>query len=255
MKKNIVKHKGEVPQTTFVTSPFDAIRRTRADGTEYWSAREMMPFLGYSGWRNIEAAVNRAKVSCENTGYVTADHFVGVNTMIDISSGVVREMVDVHLSRLGCYLVAINGDPRKPEVAAAQNYFAVMTRAAEVNGLAQQAVPAQDPILAMLEACQAQRQAQLSLEGRVDVIQQQVGNLVELRTAALRVLHDVPRAESRRRRFQLLGPVTRPVHGADGNHRRVELAVNQATRVIHALMRARGAGAARCIPLLAHCFL
>ena len=53
----------------------------------------------------------------------------------------------------------------------------------------------QDPILAMLETCLAQRQAQLALEGRVDVIQQQVGNLVELRTAALRVLHDVPRAD------------------------------------------------------------
>jgi hypothetical protein len=52
-----------------------------------------------------------------------------------------------------------------------------------------------DPILAMLEACQAQRRAQLALEGRVDAIQRQVGNLVELRTAAPRVLTDVPRAE------------------------------------------------------------
>jgi len=28
-------------------SPFGAIRRTRDDGAEYWSARELMPLLGY----------------------------------------------------------------------------------------------------------------------------------------------------------------------------------------------------------------
>ena len=38
MKKDIAKHKGEVAQTVPGTSPFDKIRRTRADGTEYWSA-------------------------------------------------------------------------------------------------------------------------------------------------------------------------------------------------------------------------
>jgi hypothetical protein len=35
------------------------------------------------------------------------------------------------MDRFGCYLLAMNGDPRKPEIAAAQQYFAMMTRAAE----------------------------------------------------------------------------------------------------------------------------
>jgi hypothetical protein len=54
---------------------------------------------------------------------------------------------------------------------------------------------AQDPVVALAKSVIATRQAQLALEGRFDVIQRQVGNLVELRAAALRVLGDVPRAE------------------------------------------------------------
>jgi DNA-damage-inducible protein D len=37
------------------------------------------------------------------------------------------------MSRFGMYLLAMNGDPSKPQVAAAQQYFAVMTRAAETD--------------------------------------------------------------------------------------------------------------------------
>lgn len=41
-------------------------------------------------------------------------------------------MADFHLTRFAAYLVAMNGDPNKSEVAAAQAYFAIRTREAEV---------------------------------------------------------------------------------------------------------------------------
>jgi DNA-damage-inducible protein D len=111
-------------------SPFDAIRRTDERG-EYWSARELMKPLGYDQWRRFEDAVERAKASAEAAGHSAADHIAGAGNMVGIGSGAKRTVKDFRLTRYGCYLVAMNGDPRKPEVAAAQTYFAVQTHRAE----------------------------------------------------------------------------------------------------------------------------
>lgn len=120
-KERIVAHK----------TKFDSIAKTK-DGVLFWSARELMPLLGYERWENFETAIKRAMESCKTANVDIFDHFRKVTKMVFIGSNTKREISDYFLTRYACYLIAQNGDPSKEEIAFAQGYFAVQTRKQEI---------------------------------------------------------------------------------------------------------------------------
>lgn len=135
--------------STFSTSinenPFDFIRRFDEQGNEFWTGRDLMLLIGYSKWQRFEDATQRAKIACKNSGNNIEDHFTDAGNLVKRGQGGGSKQTDYKLSRYACYLIAMNGDPRKPEIAAAQTYFAVKTRQAET------AIPAQSERIKELE--------------------------------------------------------------------------------------------------------
>ena len=111
---------------------FEDIKHLDEQGNEYWTARELMPILEYTKWQNFAPLVGKAKKACASSDNAVSDHFTEVSKMVILGSGAAREVEDFHLSRYACYLIAMNGDPRKRAVALAQTYFAVKTRQQEL---------------------------------------------------------------------------------------------------------------------------
>lgn len=111
---------------------FESIKHLDESGEEYWLARELQSVLEYTQWRRFVDAIDRAKLACQNSGYIIEDHFADVGKMVPLGSHAYRRIDDYRLSRYACYLIVMNGDPRKEVIAVGQTYFAVKTRQQEL---------------------------------------------------------------------------------------------------------------------------
>ena len=111
---------------------FEDIKHYTEEGIEFWYARELQGVLEYTQWRNFLKVIDKAKEACENAQQSTPDHFADVGKMVTLGSGSQREIEDMMLSRYACYLIVMNGDPRKEVIALGQTYFAIKTRQQEL---------------------------------------------------------------------------------------------------------------------------
>ena len=112
---------------------FESIKHINEYGKEFWYARELAKALEYKDFRNFEQSVFRAMDACKNSGYNISDHFGDATEMVSIGSGAERGFPSYMLSRYACYLIVMNGDPRKEVIAAGQTYFAVKTHQQELT--------------------------------------------------------------------------------------------------------------------------
>lgn len=111
---------------------FEEIKKVDKNRVEFWSARDLMVVLDYARWENFEDVVKKAQKACLNSGQMIDNHFRDVKKMTIIGENTPIAIQDWELDRYACYLVAQNGDPRKPIIALAQTYFAVQTRRQEL---------------------------------------------------------------------------------------------------------------------------
>ena len=112
---------------------FEDIKHIDENGIEFWYARELMPILQYSKWKNFKKVLEKAMIACENSGISAKDCFPDVRKPIISGKGKEEFIEDYKLTRYACYLIAQNGDSRKKVIALAQTYFAVQTRKQELT--------------------------------------------------------------------------------------------------------------------------
>lgn len=113
-------------------STFEDIKHINEYGQEFWYARELQIALGYGKWDNFKKVIDKAMEACEGSENAVSDHFADVGKTIPMPKGAEKIIQDYQLSRYACYLIVMNGDPRKPVIALGQTYFAVKTRQQEL---------------------------------------------------------------------------------------------------------------------------
>jgi len=115
---------------SIVQKSFEDIKISDDSWFEFWSARDLMKNLGYTKWQKFDWVIEKAKISCKNSGQEIEKHFLP--EPVKTSEVWWRPKENYFLTRYACYLVAQNWDSRKTEISFAQTYFASQTRKQEI---------------------------------------------------------------------------------------------------------------------------
>jgi DNA-damage-inducible protein D len=93
------------------------------NGFVYWWASDFMIMLGYSDMKSFQKAIDRATKAMISLNINHYENIIATNK---------NDKQDFQLTRFACYLIAMNGDTKKPEVATAQVYFINQARQFEL---------------------------------------------------------------------------------------------------------------------------
>jgi DNA-damage-inducible protein D len=101
---------------------FEGLSKT--NGFRFWWASELASILGYEGLNGFRKAIERTMMALTSMNVPIIENIVQQEREV---AG--RQVLDYKLSRFACYLAAMNGDPKKPQVAQAQKYFVAWAEA------------------------------------------------------------------------------------------------------------------------------
>lgn len=116
-----------------VLKALENVKHMAPNGEDYWMGRDIQTILGYDTWENFYVVIQKAMKACESAGFRVIYHFRDTTKVISAGKGAKLQRADCFLTRYACYLIAMNGDSRKPEISAAQSYFAAQTRRQELR--------------------------------------------------------------------------------------------------------------------------
>lgn len=118
-----------LPMASHDGSPFDAIKHLDPDGSEWWSARELMPLLGYTKWERFGDAIDRARAAAANVGDEPDRPFS--RRRENVPGGGRR--FDYRLSQLGVKLLATEIERRRAPYAIACRRCGTETQAVRAS--------------------------------------------------------------------------------------------------------------------------
>jgi len=95
------------------------------NGLIFWWASELLLMLGYKDLKSFKSVIDRATKALISLGI---NHYDNIIHTVRDDNG----QEDFKLTRFACYIVSMNADPKKKEVALIQAYFAEQTRKFEI---------------------------------------------------------------------------------------------------------------------------